>query len=241
MGLAFLQIFFLSASLSAVSNFREAKRYLERHLDLFDSKTIYCGCAVGKRRVDLRSCGYKARKNAKRAARVEWEHVVPAEAFGNSFAEWREGSPRCRKRGKTFKGRKCAETNAEFARMEGDLYNLFPEIGELNGLRSNFSMAAIAGPAGKFGDCAVKLEDRKFEPSDAAKGVVARTYLHMDRRYPGRGIVSDKNEKLFAAWDRMFPVTPLECRRWKALEKMAGYPHRFADRCKPAPAPISGP
>jgi deoxyribonuclease-1 len=220
-----------------IGSFDQAKKYLTHHMDLFESKTIYCGCKVENKRVNLESCGYKIHKDAKRASRMEWEHVVPAEAFGKSFVEWREGAAECvKKNGKRYKGRQCAGKNSEFAKMEGDLYNLFPEIGELNGLRSNYSMAQLPGPTGRFGNCNVKLESRKFEPSDDAKGVVARTYLNMDRRYPGRGIVSEKNRPLFESWDRLYAVSDLECTRWKALEPTAGYPHLFSDRC-----PIRGP
>lgn len=234
-----------SASLTEeVRTFSEAKKYLRRHLDLFDHKTVYCSCQIKTQkktkdqrqdqslRIDLSSCGYKIQGPSSRAKRLEWEHVVPAEAFGQSFVEWRVGVPLCAKHGRKYKGRKCAEKNSEFSKMEADVYNLFPEIGELNGLRSNYSMAEISGRAGQFGDCAVKLEDRKFEPQDASKGIVARTYMNFDKRYPDRGVISGKNRLLFEAWDRMYPVTPLECRRWKALASVAGYPHLFISRCQ---------
>ena len=217
-----------------ISNFNDAKKYLRTRVrELYDGRTIYCGCKADARNVDLESCGYRVQKNRKRASRVEWEHVVPAEAFGQSFVEWREGAAACGvKHGKAVKGRKCAEKNPEFQRMEGDVYNLFPEIGELNGLRSNYSMAEIGGKADRFGGCAVRLEGRKFEPADSAKGVVARTYLNFENRYPGHGIVSDKNRKLFEAWDQAHPVTDVECRRWRELEGLAGYAHLFVGRCR---------
>lgn len=31
----------------------------------------------------------------KRAKKVEWEHVVPAENFGRAFSEWRDGQEYC--------------------------------------------------------------------------------------------------------------------------------------------------
>ncbi len=214
-----------------ITKFADAKKYLRKHLELFDNKTIYCSCQVTEKTVDIESCGYKPQGDAKRAKRLEWEHVVPAEAFGQSFIEWRIGSANCSKHGKKFKGRKCAEKNSEFAKMESDLYNLYPEIGELNGLRSNFSMAEISGEATQFGTCEVKIEGRKFEPQESSKGIVARTYLNFDQRYPDRGVVSGKNRPLFEAWDKMHPVTALECRRWKALAAINGYQHLFVSRC----------
>lgn len=230
--LALAAYFMPAHAFGQARNFAESKKTLKKKLDLYDNKTLYCGCDVTAKSVSLGSCGYKIQSDAKRANRMEFEHVVPAHAFGQSFLEWRVGTPECAKKGKGFKGRKCAATNAEFAKMEADVYNLFPEIGELNGLRSNYSMAELPGAPKRFGKCLVKLEDGKFEPSNEAKGVVARTYLHMESKYPGRGIVSNKNRKLFEAWDKMYPVSKLECARWKALKPIAGYEHLFAGRCK---------
>jgi deoxyribonuclease-1 len=212
----------LIAKNADIKNFSLAKKYAtEIHRE--NPKTLYCGCDYSKKSIDLRSCGYQVQKDAKRAVRLEWEHVVPAEAFGQSFIEWREGAPQCQKKGRRFKGRKCAEKNAEFARMEADLYNLWPEIGELNGLRSNYSMAELGAEKAKssrFGACKVMIEDHKFEPMPQAKGRVARVYLYMDQTYPGRGIISDKNRKLFEAWDKLHPVDPWECRRAALIKKI---------------------
>lgn len=215
-----------------IPDFNHAKR-VAREIHRDHAKTIYCGCSYTGTRIDLLSCGYHPRSNLKRALRLEWEHVVPAEAFGQSFAEWREGAPECRRRGgRKFKGRKCAEKNPEFSRMEGDLYNLWPEVGELNGLRSNFSMAEIPGDDGEFGGCKAKVVDRKFEPMDFAKGTVARTYLYMEQAYPGRGIISEKNRKLFAAWDKQHPVTEWECLRAERIRVKQGNANPIlAERC----------
>jgi deoxyribonuclease-1 len=207
-----------------IRHFRQAKRFAnEIHKD--HPYTIYCNCRYQGHDIDLKSCGYKVHKDPKRAVRLEWEHVVPAEAFGQSFSDWREGSPHCVHNGKKFKGRKCAQNNPEFARIEADLYNLWPEIGELNGLRNNFSMADLGmEKSGKseFGDCKVKIEDRKFEPMVNAKGRVARVYMYMDLAYPGRGIISEKNRKLFEAWDKLHPVDEWECMRARRIEKIQG-------------------
>ena len=121
--------------------------------------------------VDLESCGYHP-KSSKRARQLEWEHVVPAEAFGQSFPEWREGHPECvDRKGQPFKGRNCARKVAvPFRYMEADLYNLQPAIGEVNHLRLNYSMAMIPGEARAFGRCDLEIEDRKIEPRPDIRG-----------------------------------------------------------------------
>lgn len=66
--------------------------------DQADSSTgdLYCGCKwnwVGKSggRIDAMSCGYEARKQASRAKRTEWEHIVPAWTFGHQRQCWQQG------------------------------------------------------------------------------------------------------------------------------------------------------
>lgn len=213
--------FSVSAQNTRIEKFEEAKT-LAWKIHEEQPFTLYCHCRYSSRKPDLKSCGYKPVRAKGRAQKIEWEHVVPAEAFGRSFKEWREGSAACVKRGKKFRGRKCARKNSEFSRMESDLYNLWPEIGELNGLRSNFSVAALTGSKYDFGACKAKIQDRKFEPMDPAKGIVARTYLYMEKAYPGRGVVSDKNRKLLDAWDRQFPVSEWECNRAQKIKAVQG-------------------
>jgi len=193
----------LLAQNSTVKDFSQAKRILNREFN--NGHTIYCGCNYFGKTIDIDSCGYhpknaktKKGKENKRAYSLEWEHVVPAEAFGSSFRSWRnpEEFTECRKGKKVMTGRQCAQkVDKLFNFMEADLYNLHPEIGELNGLRSNYSMAEIPGEEREFGSCDVEIEDRKFEPRESVKGDVARIYLYMDESYPGRGIISEKNKK----------------------------------------------
>ena len=186
--------------------------------------TLYCGCTFKGKKPNLSSCGYIPKKDKKRANRIEWEHVVPAHAFGQSFSEWRNGHPKCvSKKGKKFKGRKCAQKmNEEYRRMQADMFNLYPAIGEVNGRRSNYSMAIIEGEKREFGKCDVEIKSRKVEPREEIRGEIARTYLYMDSVYPGRGIISKKNRKLFDAWNKSDPVDEWECERAKRIEKIQG-------------------
>ena len=87
--------------------------------------------------------------------------------------------------------------NKEYKRMQADMYNLYPAIGEVNGRRSNYTMAIIEGEKREFGKCDVEIKSRKIEPKESIRGEIARTYMYMDSVYSGRGIISKKNRKLF--------------------------------------------
>ena len=60
-----------------VASFTKAKK-LAAHVFAGHETTFYCGCTYAGKQIDLASCGYQIKKNAKRAKRLEWEHVVPA-------------------------------------------------------------------------------------------------------------------------------------------------------------------
>jgi deoxyribonuclease-1 len=106
--------------------------------------------------------------------------------------------------------------------MEADMYNLVPAIGEVNGLRSNYSFTMIDGEKREFGKCNMEIEDKKAEPPDNRFGDIARIYQYMDDVYPGHGIISDKNRKLFDAWIAMDPVDAWECERIKRIQEIQG-------------------
>ena len=233
----FLILFFLSSCPSTdqiptykksnqniqITSFSKSKKLL---LKVYKDNpvTLYCGCSFKGKKPILSSCGYVPSKDSKRANRIEWEHVVPAHAFGKSFSEWRDGHPKCvKKNGKKFKGRKCAEKmNDEYRRMQADMFNLYPAIGEVNARRSNYSMSIIEGENREFGKCDVEISDGIIEPGGEIRGEIARTYLYMDSAYPDRGIISKKNRKLFNAWNKSDPVDEWECERAKRIEKIQG-------------------
>lgn len=215
----------LAAGNTTNDSFARAKKVLSQVYE--DHRvTLYCGAQ------------YDAQGNVtlpegivipiKRANRVEWEHVVPAENFGRAFDEWREGSPECvDNRGKTFKGRKCAEkVNLEYRHMQADMYNLYPAIGAVNAMRSNFNYAMLAGEQPTFGTCDMKISGNKAEPPARARGQIARTYFYMQDAYP-RYKMSRQQEQLMGAWDKMYPVDQWECTRAKRIEAVQGNENRF--------------
>ena len=213
-------------------SFSKAKKRLERQVYHDHRITFYCGCPFTAIRDILPCDNYTPKRDNKRARRLEWEHIVPAHAFGKSFPEWRNGHPDCvRNNGKAFKGRNCARKVAiPFRYMESDMYNLVPAIGEINGLRSNYSYAMIPGEKRQFGKCDMEIEDRKAEPPPDKRGNIARTYFYMDWAYPGRGIISKKNRKLFQAWDKEDPVDAWECQRGRMIEGIQGNENPFVKK-----------
>ena len=218
--LLFSDLYSQSTQISSLS--KSKKLLLKIYKD--NPFTLYCGCTFKGKKPNLSSCGYIPKKDKKRANRIEWEHVVPAHAFGQSFSEWRKGHPKCvSKNGKKFKGRKCAQKmNEEYRRMQADMFNLYPAIGEVNGRRSNYSMSIIEGEKREFGKCDVEIKSRKVEPREEIRGDIARTYMYMDSVYPGRGIISKRNRRLFDAWNKSDPVDEWECERAKRIENIQG-------------------
>src|SRR5690606_1269825 len=147
-GLALLLLLALTtvALAAAPRTFAEAKKIAWR-LYAPQSLEFYCGCRYSGKRVDLRSCGYRPRKNPQRATRIEWEHLVPAWLIGHQRRCWQQG------------GRaQCARSDETFRRAEADLFNLVPSIGELNGDRSNFAFAWLPQAPHQYGACPMVVD-----------------------------------------------------------------------------------
>ncbi|MGL9751138.1 MAG: deoxyribonuclease I [Symbiopectobacterium sp.] len=176
--------------------------------------SFYCGCRIswdGKKGTpDLASCGYTVRKNADRAQRIEWEHVVPAWQFGHQRQCWQEG------------GRKNCTRDEVYRDMETDLHNLQPSIGEVNGYRSNFMYGQWNGGEGQYGQCAMKIDfkNKLSEPPEWARGAIARTYFYMRDRYQLR--LSSQQTQLFTVWYKRYPVTSWECTRDQRIAEQQG-------------------
>ncbi|MGR5187318.1 endonuclease [Photobacterium damselae] len=204
-------------------SFNKAKRTLERSVYFDHRETLYCGAQFTKKKQVIAPQGFESSVYKKRAQRIEWEHVVPAENFGRAFKEWRSGHSSCvDSKGRSFKGRKCAEkVNMQYRFMQSDMYNLFPAIGSVNALRSNYNFTLLPHEQNDFGRCAMKIAGRKAEPPKGARGRIARAYLYMDKTYPLYKM-SRQQRILMHAWDKMYPVSQWECIRAKRIEKLQG-------------------
>jgi len=229
-----------------IRSFDEAKRAL---LQIYEKHRIdlYCGCAFVPEpghglRVDLSGCGYVVVHDATRAGRIEWEHVVAAATFGRTFPEWTSGDERCVDgKGRRFKGRKCAARSPEFSRMEGDLHNLFPVVGEVNGIRGDLPMGVLDPPdrtpfhrrptsdVFTFGGCKSTVERGVFVPRAEVRGDVARASLYMDHAYPSRRILDEAHRALFERWSAEDPPDDWERERNRAIAERQGNSNPFID------------
>lgn len=209
-------------------SFAQVKRLLLENVYADHRLTLYCRAPFhSDRRVDVPP-GFVATHHRERATRMEWEHVVPAENFRRFFPAWRDGDARCvNGKGRPYRGRRCAEkVSPAFRRMQADMHNLFPAIGAVNAARSNYAMQMLPDVPPTFGTCAVRIARRKVEPPDAAKGTVARASLYMAAAYPNFRL-SDSQQKLFRAWDRLFPPDGWECERERRIARLQGNDNPF--------------
>ena len=210
------------------SSFSSVKKALYRVIKTTAEKTFYCGCKFNPetREVDLNSCGYSVRKNEKRASRTEAEHIVPANRMCGETTHWKKGAPECvNKKGKPYKGRKCASKHHSVCKMAyHDLRNLKPAIGEINGDRSNYAFSELPGVASQYGKCDFIVHSKKKQarPAPDVRGDIARIYQFMALAYSDLFTLTLEEEKLFKKWSKRDPISREECRWNERLIKEQG-------------------
>jgi deoxyribonuclease-1 len=187
------------------------------------AKTLYCGLPFDTKKNINVTPSVTTSKYEYLLSKVEFEHIVPISWIGQSYSEWRDGHPDCiDSKGNSFKGRGCAgKTNLEYRYAEADAYNLYPASGAVNRLRSNYSFELLPASKSDFGSCLMKIDGKRVEPPELARGIIARASLYMAKVYP-RYRISKSQVKLFNAWDRKFPVTLTECIISKRTEQIQG-------------------
>ena len=79
---------------------------------------------------------------------------MPAWEFGHQRQCWQDG------------GRKNCSKDADYRRIETDLHNLQPAMGEVNGDRGNFAYSQWNGGEQQYGQCEMKV-DFKLETGGA--------------------------------------------------------------------------
>lgn len=223
--IALLLLVIACQAVSQPSSFRQAKSELREQVyhdqNASDTGSFYCGCqwqwaGTSGGRIDQASCGYQVRKQANRAARIEWEHVVPAWVMGHQRQCWQDGGRR-----------NCAANDPLFERMEANMHNLAPAIGEVNADRSNYRFGVLPQALYQHGQCTFKVAfgERTVEPRDEVKGMIARTYFYIHDRYDLT--MSRQQQQLLMAWHRQFPVTEWEQERDRRIAGVMGHHNPF--------------
>lgn len=205
------------------NTFQESKELLKEVYKYHNFTTdFYCQAPFafqGNTMVVLESEAYTPRKaftkkgkENLRVKRIEFEHIMPAENFGKHLACWHDKS----KGG----GRKACRDDEMFKRMEADIYNLVPAIGEINADRSNFRYAEAPKDLAytQYGNCKVYTDftAKRFYPAHYSKGLIARTYLYMSEKYKIQ--LSKQERQLMESWDKMYPPNEYEKNRDRILQ-----------------------
>lgn len=215
-------IFSFSVFARSPSSFYKAKKLLYNKIYKDQNQTFYCGCLYKDKVVDLDSCGYKVRKNTKRAKRTEAEHIVPAYWIAHLTKQGKE----CWTKGTQLQatnGRKhCLKTNKQFKQAHNDLMNLVPAIGEINADRSNYQFAMIKQEKSKYGACDFEVDrsNKTVEPPLNVRGDIARVYFYMQNKYGLK--LLDKTQRLMQHWNEIDPISEWEKKRVRRIEEIQG-------------------
>jgi deoxyribonuclease I len=130
--------------------------------------------------------------------------------------------------GTPFKGRACcARVDRTFKRIEADLHNLTPAVGELNGARSNKPYGMVTGEPRLYGSCDFEIggTPKVTEPRDEVRGDAARIWLYMTATYKIRLTAAQRD--MFEAWSKSDPVDEWERLRDRRIEAIQGNKNPF--------------
>ncbi len=207
----------------------EVRRVLLEEIFFDQRQTLYCECEFNEfKRIDHASCGYDAPpQESGRATSMEWEHVVPA--FRMNYTR------PCRTQCSSLGARECCrERDTEFAMMEGDLHNLRPSVGQVNGVRGSRDFGIVSGERRDFGACDVEFSGNIIEPRPAIRGNIARTYLYMEAIYPGFEL-TDSERTLFEQWNAADPVDQQERNLNQRIQARQGNANPFIESASCTP------
>ena len=142
---------------------------------------------------------------------------MPAWFFGSGMKCWKKG------------GRKACKKDKQFEKMEADLHNLVPAIGEINGDRSNFSFANIEGEKRVYGACdfEINFKERVVEPRQAIQGDIARIYFYMSETY--NVTLNQELQEMLQNWSKLDPVDQKELKRNSKIFRIQGNSNKFVD------------
>lgn len=167
------------------------------------NRTIYLGCKIDRRlEIDINNC---KERNAYTIPflsnkKINFEHVVPSSRIKRHV-------------GCTRPRQWCANNHSEFKRCYGQLRNIYPVIPIVNLVRGSSNLNKVHGGDNVFKGIDIKFEinedgDRVIEPPNRVKGLVARSYLYMDKIDCISLSYLDKTT--YEKWNLSYPVSRKE-------------------------------
>ncbi|PCJ19116.1 MAG: hypothetical protein COB02_08685 [Candidatus Cloacimonadota bacterium] len=121
--------------------------------------------------------------------------------------------------------------------MVSDIHHLYPTLSKPNGMRGRNPFGVVS--SFKYStSVGSKSNGKRFEPTDEAKGNVARAQFYFYTRYHNKRIFSSgfsksqywtKNLPMFLKWHKADPVDEWERKRNNAIEKFQGNRNPFID------------
>ncbi|MCP4923779.1 MAG: hypothetical protein GY915_07105, partial [bacterium] len=141
-----------------VVSFQKAKKNLYTKVYRNSGETLYCDCKWSNRKVDLSSCGLQSffpKKQRKRAARTEAEHIIPASWMLKKDKKIRQCAIDAKEKKESAR-KYCQKYDLEYKAAHNDLVNLRPAVGQVNADRSNKPfLESITRNAETYGKCPV--------------------------------------------------------------------------------------
>ncbi len=125
--------------------------------------------------------------------------------------------------------RQCSIMNPRYPYIAADLHNLYPALTRVEQARDNAQFKELgAGVPSAFDDigCDLKTAFKAIEPSDQAKGNIARAmfYMHIEYDLP---LVAPA--AMYKKWHQLDPPDAEEQARNDKIEKLQGTRNRFID------------
>ncbi len=204
-----------------LSRFRSLKKQKATRMDGVSARFVWLPDLDSNQDLRINSTDYRPskQKNSK-----NFPLSVPAYYFGSKRACWKKGNARCVKAdGTAFKGRACcSKVDKTFQKIEADLHNLTPAVGELNGDRSNLPYGIVKGEPREYGHCDFEIggSPKVTEPRNEVRGDAARIWLYMTDTY---GIpLTDTEREMFEAWSQADPPDRWEKLRDQRIEAAQG-------------------
>lgn len=205
-------------------SFQKAKKNLYTKIYDNSGETFYCDCTWSKKKTELKSCGLQSffpKKERKRAARTEAEHIIPASWMLKKNKKFRQCVLDAKEQ-KVSPRKYCQKHDTEYKRAHNDIVNLRVTVGQINADRSNKPFVeGISKGKETYGQCRVSTNTRGFSPALEDRGDIARIAFYMMQAY---GVTYSKRQlRLFEQWNMSDPITLEERRLHKRIIQVQGY------------------